>query len=75
MTNDTMTVGAAMPDDRADTRRKIWAIFGSSSGNLVEWFDFYAYAFTAFYFAPAFFPKGIRPRNFCRPQRCSRSAF
>src|SRR6185369_8270027 len=25
---------------------------------LVEWFDFYAYAFTALYFAPAFFPKG-----------------
>jgi metabolite-proton symporter len=58
MTSDTMTVGVAMPDDRADVRRRIWAIFGSSSGNLVEWFDFYAYAFTAFYFAPAFFPKG-----------------
>ena len=58
MTSDTMTVGGAMPDDRAEIRRRVWAIFGSSSGNLVEWFDFYAYAFTAFYFAPAFFPKG-----------------
>ena len=58
MTTDTMTVGVATPDDRADMRRRVWAIFGSSSGNLVEWFDFYAYAFTAFYFAPAFFPKG-----------------
>jgi DNA-binding response OmpR family regulator len=29
----------------------------SSSGNLVEWFDFYIYAFSAIYFAPAFFPK------------------
>ena len=27
-----------------------------SSGNLVEWFDFYVYAFCAIYFAPAFFP-------------------
>ena len=34
------------------------AIVGSSSGNLVEWYDFYCYAFFALYFAPAFFPKG-----------------
>jgi metabolite-proton symporter len=39
-------------------RRRIRAILGSSSGNLVEWYDFYAYAFTALYFAPSFFPKG-----------------
>jgi len=44
--------------DSADRRRRIFAIFGSSSGNLVEWYDFYAYAFTALYFAPSFFPKG-----------------
>lgn len=30
----------------------------ASSGNLVEWFDFYVYAFSAIYFAAAFFPKG-----------------
>jgi metabolite-proton symporter len=42
----------------ADTRRRIFAIFGASSGNLVEWFDFYVYSFCAIYFAPAFFPKG-----------------
>jgi MHS family alpha-ketoglutarate permease-like MFS transporter len=48
----------ALNDVAADRRRRIWAIFGSSSGNLVEWYDFYAYAFTALYFAPAFFPKG-----------------
>lgn len=41
--------------DPHDTRRRIRAIVGSSSGNLVEWYDFYAYAFTAFYFAPSFF--------------------
>ena len=57
MTSETMTLGAATPYDRADRRRRIWAIFASSSGNLVEWFDFYVYAFTAIYFAPSFFPK------------------
>src|SRR5947209_20526427 len=44
--------------DAADRRRRIKAIFASSSGNLVEWYDFYCYAFVALYFAPAFFPKG-----------------
>ena len=39
-----------------DTRRRIFAIVGASSGNLVEWFDFYVYSFCALYFAPAFFP-------------------
>ena len=42
----------------ADTRRRIWAIVAGSTGNLVEWYDFYVFAFTALYFAPAFFPKG-----------------
>ncbi|MDC6175849.1 MFS transporter [Ralstonia solanacearum] len=41
-----------------DTRRRIFAIVGASSGNLVEWFDFYVYAFCSLYFAPAFFPSG-----------------
>lgn len=41
-----------------ETRRRIWAIVGASSGNLVEWFDFYVYSFTALYFASEFFPKG-----------------
>ena len=36
----------------------IRSIIGASSGNLVEWFDFYAYSFTSLYFAAAFFPKG-----------------
>lgn len=41
-----------------DTSRRIWAIIGGSSGNLVEWYDFYVYSFTALYFASEFFPKG-----------------
>lgn len=44
--------------DPQDTRRRILAILGGSSGNLVEWYDFYVYAATALYFAPAFFPAG-----------------
>src|SRR5689334_1197520 len=41
----------------AERRKRIAAIITASSGNLVEWFDFYIYAFCAVYFAPAFFPK------------------
>jgi MHS family alpha-ketoglutarate permease-like MFS transporter len=40
----------------AERRRRIVDIVAASSGNLVEWFDFYVYAFCAVYFAPAFFP-------------------
>ena len=46
------------PDAAKDQRRRIIAIVGASSGNLVEWYDFYAYAFTSIYFASAFFPSG-----------------
>jgi len=46
--------------DAHDVRRRIIAIVGASSGNLVEWFDFYVYAFASLYFAPAFFPAGDR---------------
>ena len=42
--------------DLADMRRRIRAIFIGSVGNLVEWYDFYAYAAFALYFAGAFFP-------------------
>lgn len=41
----------------AERRRRVRAIVAASSGNLVEWFDFYVYAFCAIYFALAFFPK------------------
>ena len=42
--------------DIADAKRRIKAIFIGSIGNLVEWYDFYAYTAFALYFAPAFFP-------------------
>jgi len=42
--------------DIADVERRVKAIFIGSIGNLVEWYDFYAYTAFALYFAPAFFP-------------------
>jgi len=42
--------------DRADTRRRIKAILVGSMGNLIEWYDVYAYAAFALYFAGSFFP-------------------
>jgi MHS family alpha-ketoglutarate permease-like MFS transporter len=44
------------PLDIQDVERRIKAIFIGSVGNLVEWYDFYAYTAFALYFAPAFFP-------------------
>ncbi len=38
--------------------RRLRNIVGGSAGNLVEWFDWYAYAAFTLYFAPVFFPKG-----------------
>ncbi|RYF08184.1 MAG: MFS transporter [Comamonadaceae bacterium] len=40
-----------------EKRHRIFSIMAASSGNLVEWFDFYVYAFSALYFASAFFPQ------------------
>ncbi len=33
-------------------------IFGGAAGNLVEWYDWYAYSAFGLYFAPSFFPEG-----------------
>ena len=66
MSTATSVAATAADDDIAATaphysaeekRHRIFAIMAASSGNLVEWFDFYVYAFSALYFAPAFFPK------------------
>ena len=40
----------------ADVSRRLRAIFVGSIGNLVEWYDFYAYSAFALYFASSFFP-------------------
>lgn len=39
---------------------RLRSIVGGSAGNLVEWYDWYAYASFTLYFAPAFFPDGDR---------------
>lgn len=49
--------GAPRAYTSEEKRHRIFAIMAASSGNLVEWFDFYVYAFSALYFAPAFFPR------------------
>ncbi len=42
----------------AEKPSQIRQIAGGAAGNLVEWFDWYAYSAFALYFAPHFFPKG-----------------
>jgi MHS family alpha-ketoglutarate permease-like MFS transporter len=63
MSNGNGSLAQALPADatpaaqreRIDPRR-LRAIIVGSSGNLVEWFDFYCYAAFSLYFASAFFP-------------------
>jgi len=38
--------------------KRLRSIVGGSAGNLVEWYDWFAYATFSIYFAPLFFPKG-----------------
>jgi len=40
----------------ASAGQRVRSIFGGSVGNLIEWYDWYAYSAFAIYFAPAFFP-------------------
>jgi MFS transporter, MHS family, alpha-ketoglutarate permease len=57
MTDQAIKPGRASDQlDIADVERRLKAIFIGSIGNLVEWYDFYAYTAFALYFAPAFFP-------------------
>ena len=55
--DDKTAVAIDRMGDLADTRRRIKATIIGSLGNLVEWYDFYAYTAFSLYFAPAFFPK------------------
>jgi MHS family alpha-ketoglutarate permease-like MFS transporter len=41
---------------RVTQRDRLKAIVGGSTGNLVEWYDWYAYSAFTLYFAPHFFP-------------------
>jgi MFS transporter, MHS family, alpha-ketoglutarate permease len=53
---EALAASAAEEFTAADVKRRLKAIFIGSVGNLVEWYDFYAYAAFALYFAGAFFP-------------------
>jgi MHS family alpha-ketoglutarate permease-like MFS transporter len=57
MTTDQAAASDSNQLDFADVERRVKAIFIGSIGNLVEWYDFYAYTAFALYFAPAFFPQ------------------
>jgi len=56
MATTSTTLGPDQLEGAADVRRRLKAIFIGSVGNLVEWYDFYAYAAFALYFASSFFP-------------------
>lgn len=66
MAESTVTADSKLTS--SDTRRRIWAIVGASSGNLVEWFDFYVYSFCSLYFAHIFFPSEPRRLNYYKQQ-------
>jgi MHS family alpha-ketoglutarate permease-like MFS transporter len=53
--------------------RRLRSIFGGSVGNLVEWYDWFAYSAFSLYFAPVFFPRRARPLSFSAQPPCSRS--
>lgn len=49
-----MTTHSTAPEQKS-TIKTVGAILAASSGNLVEWFDFYIYSFFSVYFASQFF--------------------
>ncbi|HKT75358.1 MAG TPA: MFS transporter [Sphingobium sp.] len=51
---------APLPHRPPTRRERVRAIVGGSAGNLVEWYDWYAYAAFTLYFAPHFFPSEDR---------------
>src|SRR5690606_11569345 len=57
-TMDKVHTASLTPKKEITTADRIKAIVGGSIGNLVEWYDWYAYAAFAIYFSHAFFPSG-----------------
>lgn len=54
----TETRTAHPPSERQGERRVVSNIMRGSVGNLIEWYDWYAYTAFSVYFAAAFFPDG-----------------
>ncbi len=56
--NKNVTQPAGATTNERISAMRLKAIFGGSVGNLVEWYDWYAYSAFALYFSGSFFPKG-----------------
>lgn len=54
----TQTTAAGAQESRRSERRVVSNIVRGSIGNLIEWYDWYAYTAFSVYFAAAFFPSG-----------------
>ncbi|MEP9401971.1 MFS transporter [Sphingomonas sp. VNH70] len=54
----TIPMGHPAQGAGPSTNTRLKSIIGGSTGNLVEWFDWYVYAAFTLYFAPHFFPGG-----------------
>ncbi len=54
----TTPMARSAQDASPTTNTRLKSIIGGSTGNLVEWFDWYVYAAFTLYFAPHFFPTG-----------------
>lgn len=50
-------MATAVASSDSSNAKRIRDILGGSAGNLVEWYDWYAYSVLTIYFAPVFFPK------------------
>ncbi|MFS0849926.1 MFS transporter [Novosphingobium panipatense] len=50
-------IGSGIGQPALTDAMRLRAILAGSAGNLIEWYDFYVYAFTALYFSSEFFPK------------------
>ena len=53
----SIAAGASASSPPIGVGKRIKSIFIGSVGNLIEWYDFYAYSAFALYFAGSFFPK------------------
>jgi len=53
-----MAQSAVATSEPMSSFARIKAIMGGSAGNLVEWYDWFAYSSTSLYFAAHFFPQG-----------------
>ena len=48
---------SVLTQSKINRKHRLRSIIGGSIGNLVEWYDWYAYSAFAIYFSPVFFPK------------------